>query len=175
MPTNNVDNAKKFGEALARFAKVETPQRARLLHRRLHLEVLTRVVKRTPVDTGRARNNWQSSIGSPATGVVDAIDEKIKAGSAADVKDFSADSILSGKRRGRPSKDLGPIIASGEAALRDIKPFDVSFISNNLPYAEALENGHSKQAPEGMVSVTLAELAAGLNLAADEQLGGPAP
>lgn len=31
------------------------------------------------------------------------------------------------------------------------------FISNNLPYAEAIEDGHSKQAPMGMVKVTIAE------------------
>ena len=37
-------------------------------HRRLHMEALARIVRRTPVDTGRARGNWQSSIGSPASG-----------------------------------------------------------------------------------------------------------
>ena len=31
---------------------------------------------------------------------------------------------------------------------------------NNLPYIEALENGHSQQAPLGMAAVTLAEVAA---------------
>jgi hypothetical protein len=146
VPTNNVDNAKKFGEALARFAKAETPQRARLLHRRLTLEALTRIVRRTAVDTGRARGNWQTSVGAPRT-----------------------ESVIA------TSKAIAPVVAEGAAALRDLEPFGVTFISNNLVYIERLENGHSKQAPEGMVSVTLAELAAGLNLAADEQLGGPAP
>lgn len=34
------------------------------------------------------------------------------------------------------------------------------FITNSLPYIVALEYGHSKQAPAGMVRVTLAEIAA---------------
>lgn len=34
------------------------------------------------------------------------------------------------------------------------------FIANNLPYIVPLENGHSKQAPSGMVAVSLAEMAA---------------
>lgn len=146
MATNNKDAAKKFGEALARFAKVETPQRSRQLHRRLVLEALTRIVRRTPVDTGRARGNWQTSVGAPR-----------------------GESVLG------TSKAIAPVVAAGSAALRDLEPFGVAYISNNLVYIEPLENGHSKQAPEGMVAVTLAEIASGLNLAADEQLGGTTP
>lgn len=146
MATDNKEAARKFGEALARFAKAETPERARLLHRRLTLEALTRIVRRTPVDTGRARGNWQTSVGAPR-----------------------GESVLA------TSKAIAPVVASGSAALRDLEPFGVTFIANNLVYIEPLENGHSKQAPEGMVAVTLAELAAGLNLAADAQLGGTTP
>lgn len=36
----------------------------------------------------------------------------------------------------------------------------VIFITNSLPYIVPLEYGHSKQAPAGMVRVTLAEIAA---------------
>ena len=38
--------------------------------------------------------------------------------------------------------------------------FPVIYLQNNLPYAERLENGYSKQAPNGMVGITYAELAA---------------
>jgi len=34
---------------------------------------------------------------------------------------------------------------------------DSIFIVNNLPYAGAVENGHSTQAPHGMVKITVAE------------------
>lgn len=33
----------------------------------------------------------------------------------------------------------------------------VHFISNNLPYAQAIENGHSTQAPQGVVALTVVE------------------
>ena len=40
--------------------------------------------------------------------------------------------------------------------------FAVSWITNNLPYAVSLEEGHSGQAPHGMVRVTLASVEAQL-------------
>ena len=36
--------------------------------------------------------------------------------------------------------------------------FPVISVYNNLPYIERLEDGYSNQAPEGMVSLTAAEL-----------------
>lgn len=35
-------------------------------------ELFTSVIKDTPVDTGRARGNWQASIGTPASGETNA-------------------------------------------------------------------------------------------------------
>jgi hypothetical protein len=32
------------------------------------------------------------------------------------------------------------------------------YITNSLPYIKALENGHSKQAPKGMVALTVGQL-----------------
>lgn len=34
------------------------------------------------------------------------------------------------------------------------------YVTNNLPYANRLEDGHSKQAPAGMVAITIPELEA---------------
>jgi hypothetical protein len=34
------------------------------------------------------------------------------------------------------------------------------FIVSNIPYIEALENGHSKQAPQGMIALSVAETVA---------------
>ena len=36
--------------------------------------------------------------------------------------------------------------------------FQMHYISNNTPYIERLENGHSRQAPDGMLKMTLLEL-----------------
>lgn len=41
--------------------------------------------------------------------------------------------------------------------LNSLEPFSVHYITNNTPYIIALEDGHSKQAPAGMVKSTLLE------------------
>lgn len=50
------------------------------------------------------------------------------------------------------SNALGPIEADFS------HPFESSFITSNLPYVMAIEFGHSKQAPQGMVRIALAEM-----------------
>jgi len=42
--------------------------------------------------------------------------------------------------------------------LLNVQPGDTVVISNNLPYIVELENGHSKQAPVGMVAVSIEEV-----------------
>ena len=76
---------------------------------------------------GRFRGNWQFSIGKAASGTLSTIDAN---GGA--TKSKLADAI---------SKAV-----SG----------DVHFITNNLPYSLELEYGHSSQAPNGMVRLTVA-------------------
>jgi hypothetical protein len=76
---------------------------------------------------GRFRGNWQFSIDSPAGGEIDAVDPS---GAA------TINALIAGVQA----------LTAGQTA----------YIVNNLPYAIPLEYGHSKQAPEGMVRVTLA-------------------
>lgn len=85
------------------------------------LELFSGVIKDTPVDTGRARGNWQTSVGSPAAGELDREDK------------------------------------SGALAMAEVQQKappgagQVTLLTNNLPYIEALERGSSKKSPEGMV------------------------
>jgi hypothetical protein len=97
----------------------------------LCLEATKSIVFKTPVDTGRARGNWQASIDSPL--------HEIAAGE---------------------DKNGGKTINKAARVIAGMKPLHAFFLSNNLPYIEALENGHSKQAPAGMVGVTIAEIEA---------------
>lgn len=76
---------------------------------------------------GRFRANWQFSISSPSSGVIDAVDPSGKETSAR---------------------------IEGEAII--FKAGETAYIVNNLPYAVRLEYGHSQQAPGGMVRLTLA-------------------
>lgn len=62
----------------------------------------------------------------------------------------------------RPLGDLPNIDASGQVskdrilagASQIVRAGNVHYITNNLPYAQDLENGWSHQAPNGMVAIT---------------------
>lgn len=91
----------------------------------ISMALLTEIVQRSPVYSGRFRNNNIVSLGSGDYGRVEGED---KTGTAA--------------------------IQRGSAVIANGKPFSVIYIQNNLPYAEALENGHSQQAPAGVYGVS---------------------
>lgn len=104
-----------------------------LLHKKLHLEAAAGVIVATPVDEGTARRNWNSSVGFPDTSTT----------------------AETANRRGEPGGDEVMRAVSGIAAL---KPYGISYLTNALPYIEALENGSSRQAPAGMLTPMVARL-----------------
>ncbi len=55
-------------------------------------------------------------------------------------------------------KNGQPTIAKGTNVILQADGLKDIYIMNNLPYARALEYGHSKQAPAGVVRITLAEV-----------------
>lgn len=123
-------SARQFALDLKRFGAVARGD-AEIIFKKIALELDQRVVLMTPVDTGRARANWFPSINTSALGTIDASDR-------------SGSSALSKATR---------VVA--QAALGD-----VIWLTNNLPYILALENGHSGQAPGGMVDASLEAVAA---------------
>lgn len=87
------------------------------------------VIPRTPVDTGHARWNWLASVDAPLSGEIDGTD---KTGEAA--------------------------IDRARAVIDSLQLGQRFFLSNNAPYIQRLEEGWSKQAPAGMVAVTVASI-----------------
>lgn len=77
---------------------------------------------------GRFRASWTVSIGAPSSAVATEVD-----------------------KTGQPTIAKGTNVILQADGLQDI------YIMNNLPYAHALEYGHSTQAPAGVVRITLAE------------------
>ena len=59
-----------------------------------------------------------------------------------------------------PGAGFGGQNASALATFAAAEGWPVIYIQNNLPYAEALENGHSAQRPLGIVAITIPELEA---------------
>ena len=104
-----------------------------LLHE-IALFALRGIVKMSPVDTGRFRGNWVTSVG--AADMVTKYDNVRPAGQSIN----EADTKLS--------------------ASEGVKPI---YIQNNLPYANRLENGYSRQAPAGMVAITIGNINATYN------------
>lgn len=93
--------------------------------RKATLDIHSSVVDMSPVDTGRFKGNWNIAYGSPDLTVTTDVDPS---GSETKSKALAAAASYSGQ--------------------------DV-YITNNLPYATPLEYGHSGQAPQGMVRVTV--------------------
>lgn len=92
------------------------------------LELFGSIIVGTPVLTGRAKGNWQTSINEPITSIVDRTDETE---SIAELEDVAGGSIA------------GKIL----------------WLSNNLPYIRRLEfDGHSSQAPAGMVRTNVSRI-----------------
>jgi hypothetical protein len=118
-----------FSVDLSRF-KVKSQKQAKAVIQKITMEAFKGAVLKTPVDTGRARANWSPSVGIPTEA---SYPEKMDKGG-------------------------GSAISAAQKATFDWNCIGSIFLCNNLPYIGALEYGHSKQAPAGMVRVTLSEI-----------------
>lgn len=98
-------------------------QAAEDVPRKVAIDLFSSIVRDTPVDTGRARGEWQVSKGAPKT----------------------EETGLKDKSGSRPTQD---IITTAQKVGAD----EEIILRNNLPYVHSLEyDGISKKAPEGMV------------------------
>lgn len=116
-----------FALDLQKFAE-KAGKNAQLVVRKVGIDMFSKTVERTPVDTGRARANWNCSIGTPSFVTSEETD---KGGQVA--------------------------TARIKNTLHDWKEGDL-YLMNSLPYIRRLEyDSWSKQAPAGMVRITVAE------------------
>ena len=133
------DNFRAFSAEIGHFAEHDVPQAVQDVTAKIGLQALRGVVNKTPVDTGRARGNWQASLGSPVASTTNA-------------KDPSGEAPLASSAQTSTYSREAPTVLS-------VPPFGTIWLSNNLPYIQRLESGTwSGQAPHGMVAVTVAEI-----------------
>lgn len=99
--------------------------------RKVALAVDQTVVMATPVDTGRARANWQVRAGIAPTEVIPP--------------------YVEGKGGSTAGQNVQAALDQGKIAISSAAPGQEIHITNNLPYIGALNNGHSAQAPAGFV------------------------
>ena len=85
-----------------------------------------RIIKESPVDTGRFRGNWQASVNTPK--------------------------VTQLKRKDRTGTST---ITAVNNVLEKFSMGQTFYLTNNLPYARRLEYGYSKQAPSGMLRINV--------------------
>lgn len=122
------DSVNAFNRAIDESGIMMTDM-AVAFHKQIFLDLARGVITGTPVDTGRARGNWQSSVGSAINNTID---------------------------RSDPSGQLST--REAEAASSRITLGSVAYLQNNLEYITYLEDGSSQQAPSGMVALNLERL-----------------
>jgi len=115
---------------LEKFAKLMDIAPA-VMTQRLALDIHGRISMRTPVDTGRARASWDLKEGSPSS--------------------YQPPEPAKGSKGTSTPKSV-----TAEAAT--ITGKQIVFVTTALDYPRYLEQGTSKQAPAGMVLITLAEV-----------------
>lgn len=124
-----------FTEDVTNFFR-KTGIKRDLIVRKLAFDGFSMLLKRSPVDTGRFRANWRIGI------------------NGADLT-----TTPEPQKAPTPGSPLaGPESTAATVAISTAKWGGQIVLSNNLPYAEPLEKGWSKQAPNGVLQVTLIEL-----------------
>lgn len=94
--------------------------------RQVSIKLFSAIIKATPVDTGRARNNWFASGSTP-----------------------SQETTTYGAPQGTAT------IQRATAVINTATDWHEFTLTNNLPYIQRLEYGWSKQAPQGMVRTNI--------------------
>lgn len=153
---SSFSNVAEFNRAVQAITKDFTGPQLVALHKKVAFSALRGVVNKTPVDTGRARGNWQASI------------------------DIYPSNEIETERHGLGTGAIG----KGVEVIKTIRPYCVFFLTNNVSYINVLEfgqfdppnpgptkdkrkgrvgkilvkDGFSTQAPNGMVNATVSEL-----------------
>lgn len=93
----------------------------------LGVKILIPLIVQTPVDTGRAKANWIVTQNNSTDEVVDTPSNASSAQTSA--------------------------MVTGTKEIQKTVAYSKTFIQNNLPYIEALNEGHSQQAPSKFVDI----------------------
>lgn len=128
-----------FAQDVTKFVQ-KTGIRMDLVLRKVAFDGLAGVILRTPVDTGRCRGNWRVAI------------NRVDKTTTWNLKDKASQKTL----------------FNGNNTMKQAVWGDAIYITNNLPYAKPLEDGHSKQVGKGhMLAATIMELRINLKKAVD--------
>ena len=126
-----------FARDIKKWAE-QTGQDINTVRRATFLDLTGRIIKRTPVDTGRAKGNWQPSSRTVLTTTINMDYPNAIKGSDGDLAGVT-------------------VMAKTRNVAAQVKNDDTLYLANNLPYIVPLEYGYSKQSPGGMLRITVQE------------------
>jgi len=134
-----IKNLRQFDNWIAQQTKTLIPEKVVLFQKSIAFDLFRRVVSKSPVGNPTL---WQNPSAAPP-GYVGG---RFRANWQITV--------------GTPATGEVSGVAIPNATLGAVPPFTTIWITNNVPYADRLENGWSGQAPLGIVSVSIAEILA---------------
>lgn len=123
-------NAKEFQKRMKKVSD-NVGLNANAAVRKAALAIDASLVLATPVDTGRARSNWQTTLNAPAEGQLPA--------------------YAPGEKGSTGSQNTQAALQQGVDTISKQRPGDEIHITNNLPYIGRLNDGWSAQAPANFV------------------------
>lgn len=127
--TIRIINLNDFNRELKEFGQDLVPEEHLTLQKTIAIDLLRRIIFRTPVDTGRARGNWQVNRGRALEQSIPQLDKQ----------------------------GVSTLAQGANTITLATLPYGVITIFNNVNYINILEGGGSQQAPTGMVSVSVVE------------------
>lgn len=143
-------------EDIHNFAKI-TEDKIEQIFRLSAIQLFKSVILKTPVDTGRARSNWQTEIGKFSKGEIDHI--KNNEALIADMINKVNEGTIA---QGYFLANNLPYIQKLEYGGYPLAPKQGSWDKKKKDFVIKTEGGFSKQAPEGMVRISLEEVKADL-------------
>lgn len=138
-----VNDLRQFAAACDRIADAITADVNELV-KAIVVNIQYEVVRRTPIDTGRARSNFVVRLNTPFRLV------------------YKPYSPYRSRYRGGSGGSMGEnanlqqAVAQARGVMARRKPDDPVYITNNLPYIARLNEGYSKLAPRNYVRVGVA-------------------
>ena len=145
---NNNMTHNQFSAEMTKWAVRNVPLIGKAVHSAVSTAIYNGIVQRTPVLTGRARNNWFPTNGSPSEAAVEETAGVSQTGQPPTAQERARINTVTRKLKGVP---LGS---------------QTVFITNNQQYIWALEQGtiSTKSPPNAMVQGTIINTLDGLQI-----------
>lgn len=125
------------------------PVAASNLAKQVATVVHTDLAQVTPVDTGAAMSNWQVSLNAPVTGAADPFVPSPRGRMIGGKWTHTVDPQITHQ------SNIGPALDAAKLIIEAKQPGEAIFITNNVPYIQPLDEGHSSQIPSGFVDRSL--------------------